>query len=200
MILNKKDWIGNKHSTFVTLGASSHSKNEREINDFYATEPKAIKLLFDEEDFRGKPIWEPACGAGHLSKEIEKYEKCISQDLINRGYGQSGVDFLKQEVMWDGHIITNPPYKYAQEFVEQAISLIQSGNKVAMFLRLQFLEGKKRKKLFLKFPPKKVFVASGRLRCCINGDFSNQNGSAAAYAWFVWEKGYTGETIIKWIN
>lgn len=24
-------------------------------------------------------------------------------------------------------------------------------------------------------------------------------GSAVSYAWFVWQKGYKGDTIIKWI-
>lgn len=25
-------------------------------------------------------------------------------------------------------------------------------------------------------------------------------GSAVAYAWYVWQKGYKGNTIVKWIN
>ena len=40
-----KDWIGNKKSTFVTLGASNHTEKEREKNDFYATQPEAIDKL-----------------------------------------------------------------------------------------------------------------------------------------------------------
>ena len=72
-----------------------------------------------------------------------------------------------------------------------------------MFLKLQFLEGKARRALFEKYPPKCVYVASGRLLCAKNGDFEKMKsggGSAVAYAWFVWQKGYTGETVIRWIN
>lgn len=42
--------------------------------------------------------------------------------------------------MWDGDILTNPPYKYAKEFIEHAMTIIPDGRKVFMFLKLQFLE------------------------------------------------------------
>lgn len=69
-----------------------------------------------------------------------------------------------------------------------------------MFLKLTFLEGKNRRKMFDILPPKIVYVCSGRFECCRNGDFENRQGSAIAYAWFVWEKGFTGEPVIRWIN
>jgi len=59
-----------------------------------------------------------------------------------------------------GDIITNPPYKYELEFVEHALKIISKGNKVAMFLKLQFLEGKKRKRLFVTNPSKVLYVSS----------------------------------------
>ena len=58
----------------------------------------------------------------------------------------------------------------------------------------------KRKKLFLEQPPKIVYVSSGRLKCAKNGDFEKYGSSAQAYAWYVWEKGFKGNTTIKWIN
>ncbi len=85
--------------------------------------------------------------------------------------------------------------------MEKSLSIIPIGKKVAMFLKLQFLEGKKRKKMFLANPPKVVYVSSSRLNCAKNGDFETyKQNSAIAYAWFVWEKGFKGDTIIKWIN
>lgn len=80
------------------------------------------------------------------------------------------------------------------------MDIIPEGHKVAMFLRLLFLEGKSRKVFFEKNPPKVIYVASGRLNCAKNGDFERYPSSAVAYAWFVFEKGYTGDTVIKWIN
>ena len=198
-----KDWTGNKNSIFKTLGASNHTDKERQKHDYYATEPKAIELLLEVEEFSDR-IWECACGEGHLSKVlVERGYNVRSTDLIDRGYGEGGVDFLTQSEPFDGDIITNPPYKYATEFVYKALELIPEGRKVAMFLKLQFLEGKKRKELFLKHPPKVIYVSSSRLLCAKNGEFEQMRaagGSAVAYAWFVWVKGFKGDTIVKWIN
>lgn len=192
-----------EHSVFVTLGASNHSKSEREQNDYYATDPIALELLLDIENFSTN-IWECACGEGHLSKVLQdKGFNVVSTDLIDRGYGVGGVDFLSSQEKFDGDIITNPPYKYAVEFVEQAINSITDGHKVAMFLKLQFLEGKSRRLLFEKYPPRTIYVSTSRISCCKNGDFSieqRKNNSAQAYAWFIWEKPYAGETTVKWFN
>ena len=90
-----KDWTGNCNSIFATLGASNHSEESRELNDFYATEPKAVELLLQREKF-SSAIWEPACGQGHISKILLAHGyTVISSDLVNRGYGYTGIDFLK---------------------------------------------------------------------------------------------------------
>lgn len=150
-----KDWTGNSRSAHATLGARNYAQNERETNDYYATEPKALELLLQEETF-DKNIWECACGEGHLSKVLKAHgHKVFSTDLIDRGYGIGGIDFLQWESQFQGDIITNPPYKYALEFVEKALEVIPDGHKVAMFLKLQFLEGKARRKFFEKAPPER---------------------------------------------
>ena len=200
---NAKDWIGNKNSIFKTLGASNHTHKERQKHDFYATEPKAMDLLLEVEEFN-KNVWECAVGEGHLAERLIAHGYNVrSTDLIDRGYGQGCVDFLKQTEMFDGDIITNPPYRYAADFIYKALELIPKGNKVAMFLKIQFLEGKRRKKLFTTYPPKVVYVSSSRLLCAKNAEFERMRksgGSAVAYAWYVWVKGYKGDTVVKWIN
>jgi len=199
-----KDWTGNGNSIYKTLGASNHTEEERENDDFYATDPVAAELLLELEQFHSN-IWECACGEGHLSKVFEEHGHTVkSTDLIERGYGEGGIDFLNiTDYVFDGDIITNPPYKYATDFIYKAIELIPDGHKVAMFLKIQFLEGKNRKKLFQKYPPKTVYVSSSRLLCAKNADFVGMKaggGSAVAYAWYVWEKGYKGPTELKWFN
>lgn len=193
-----KDWTGNTRSAFSTLGARTYANEEREANDYYATEPKATELLLNEVQF-AHDILEPACGEGHMSKVLEAHGYNVSSyDLIDRGYGQQA-DFMQIE-KWGGDIITNPPYKYAKEFVLHALEIISDGNKVAMFLKIQFLETKSRRELFEKYPPKTVYVASGRLACAKNGEFGSHSPRAMCYAWYVWEKGYHGDTVLKWIN
>jgi len=188
-------------NTFLTLGASNHTKKERQKEDYYATEPKALELLLELEKFNNN-VWECACGEGYLSRVLKKAGyNGRNSDIVDRGYGEvyNFLDITNQA--WNGDIITNPPYKYAQEFIEKALFIIPTGNKVAMFLKIQFLESKRRKELFRADPPKIIYVASSRLNCAMNGDFIKySHNSAVAYAWFIWEKGFKGDPIIKWFN
>ena len=200
-----KDWTGNTKSTWAALAASNHSDSERETNDYYATDPKALDKFLQKANEDGlqlnEPLWECACGEGHLSRCLEKHGyKVISSDLIDRGFGKTNVDFLKTEFLWGGDIITNPPYKYAQEFVEHALKLAENGKQIIMFLKIQFLEGKKRAKLFKQKNLKFVYVHSERQICAINGDFGKIKSSASCYCWFVWQKGYVGEPKVRWIT
>lgn len=194
-----KDWTGNKASVFKTIGTAS-ADHDRQREDYYATEPAATEWLCRLEQF-GADVWEPACGEGHMSRVLEQHGYRVrSTDIVDRGYGEQ-YDFLSiDNQQWAGDIITNPPYRYAQEFVERALLIIPEGRKVAMFLKLTFLEGKSRRELFRNTPPHTVWVSSSRLKCAMNGDFDSFDGSATAYAWFVWTKGYHGDTVIRWFN
>lgn len=146
----KKDWVGNGNSIYKTLGASNHTDDEREQNDYYATDPIAIDLLLQEETFN-KNIWECACGEGYMSERLKDNGFDVySADLIDRGYQDELLDFLNSDVSFNGDIITNPPYKYAQNFIEKSLDSINEGNKVAMFLKLTFLESKKKEKNYLR--------------------------------------------------
>lgn len=200
-----KDWTGNSKSIYTVLGASNHSEVEREKDDYYATDPKALEIFLNRIDEDGvrlhKNIWECACGEGHLSEVLKnRGYKVWSTDLIDRGYGSGNTDFLKSiPDSWCGDILTNPPYKYAKEFVEKALEVTRIGAYTVMFLKIQFLEGQGRRKLFKKHPPKYVYVNSVRQTCYLNGDMSKKLSSAACYCWFVWEKGFIGEPIIRWI-
>jgi hypothetical protein len=197
----KKDWKGDTNSVFKSIGASNHSEEDRHREDFYATEPLALELLLKMEKF-SENVWEPACGMGHMSNILSKHGYNVkSSDLFDRGFGEVGVDFLGiDNLEWNGDIITNPPYLAAKEFIEKSLQITQKGNKVAMFLKLTFMEGKSRKHLFTTFPPKVIYISSSRLLCAKNGEFDKTDSSAVAYAWYIWEKGYKGDTIVKWFN
>lgn len=199
-----KDWTGNATAIYVTHGASNHSKEERAELDYYATDPSAVEELLKVEEFFHY-ILEPACGGCHISKVlIDKGYDVLSSDIVGRDSElQTKIqDFFDISAVPrnDRDIITNPPYKYAKEFVEHALDISQESVKVAMFLKLTFLEGAKRKELFEKYPPKKIYVFRNRIDCWKNGVKPEKPSKAVCYAWFVWEKGFTGDPIIKWIN
>ena len=187
---------------FKTIGSSNHTPDERAAHDYYATDPQAVEMLLALETF-SPLIWEPACGEGHISKVLQAHgHDVISTDLIYRGFGDSEpMDFLTETFPdFEGDIITNPPYSVGLEFVKRALETIRPGGKVAMFLKVQFLEGKRRGEFFAKTPPRTVYISRSRLACYKNGDMTTNPESAIAYAWYVWEKGFTGDPVIKWFN
>lgn len=193
-----KDWNGNTRAIFTTNGARNFAAEEREEHDFYATDPIAAEKLLELEQF-APHIWEPACGQGHLAEVFKRHGyDVLATDLINRGYGVGGVDFFKCDTQFDGDIITNPPHKYAKEFVEHALELIPPHHKVAMFLKLTFLEGKGRQELFQRKELKTLYVSSARLACAKNAEFDKYSGTAVAYGWYVFEREYNGDPVIKW--
>ncbi len=201
-----KDWKGNTNSIYKIIAASNHSEDERQENDYYATDPIVIDKLLQRENPSHR-IWECASGENHLANRLKEFGyDVITSDIVER---RSKIDYIVDFLQVDNKyscdfdILTNPPYKFAKEFVLKALSLLKKGQKIFMFLKLTFLEGKSRlKDLFSKYPPKKVYVFSERVLCAKNGDFEkvkDGGGSAVAYAWYVWEKGWNGETKVDWL-
>lgn len=186
-----------------TRGIGGNHNNNREVNDYYATPPRAIDDLVGKIKLNPN-IWEVAYGGGHLSNRLTSLGYTVrSTDLVDRGYehfdGQ--LDFINSDVQkFSGDIVTNPPYKLAGEFVEQALNSVNYGNKVCMFLKIQFLEGQRRfERLYSKGGLKNVLVYSKRISTARNADFEKYKTTAMCHAWFVWEKGYKGLPTIDWV-
>ena len=204
--VKRKDWVGNSKAVFVTNGDSSHSKEDRAEWDYYSTDPRAVELLLELETFASN-IWECAAGEHHIAnvlREAGHDVKC--SDIIDRTGDTEIIDFLEYEGKFKGDIVSNPPYDKAMEFCEKAIKTVTDGHKVAMFLKLTFLEGQGRREFFKKYPPKRIWVSSARLGCAKNGEFKRDKkgnikaDSAVAYCWYVWEAGWHGNPEIHWFN
>lgn len=173
-------------------------KGNRQRDDFYPTPPVSTEALLRVEQFVGD-VWEPACGDGAISKVLEAHGYNVtSSDLVDRGFGQPGVDFLLDFRTTADNIITNPPFKLAREFVEHALT--RSKRKVAMLFRLAWLEGKERKKLFQRTPLARVWVHSERVPMLRNGDqMMAGGGGMIAFAWFVWDREHKGPPTLGWL-
>jgi hypothetical protein len=164
--------------------------------DFFPTPEWATYALIDNEKFEG-PIWEPACGDGQMVRILETTGCPVeATDLFDRGYGEPGVDFLKTERLVD-NIVTNPPYNAAEGFVQAGLA--QSRRKMALLLRLAFLEGGNRQRtIFSKTPPARVWVFSERITFYPAGAVRAGSGTTA-YAWFVWDKEAENKsTELRW--
>lgn len=213
----------NKHFTARTITterklsggniAGGNSRFGRVENDYYATPPSATKMFLDNHKLmigEGGKILEPSCGEGHMSEVIaERFPNSVvvSKDIVDREYiNFNGVeDFLESsdEEKYD-LIMTNPPFNKAKEFVEKGVRKLNEGGSLVLFLKIQFLESEKRKRLFEEYPPKYVYVHSKRVNPWRNGKSVNPEtgkkwASTMAFAWFVWEEGFTSEPVIRWL-
>ena len=190
--------------------AGGNPENGRVENDYYATNPKAVEMLLTNYTFDAATILEPCVGGGHIANAINNFfanQRVITGlDLVDRGYPNTIVqDFLTWETdrKFEG-IITNPPFSLAQEFIEKGMGLLTDNGQMAMFLKIQFLEGAKRKEFFEKYPPKYIYVFRNRMATWNNGNEVDPNtgkrwATTMCHAWFIWEKGSKTEPIIRWL-
>lgn len=193
--------MGTTMKAALMLGVNPNAK--REEHDFYATNPKAMEIAmpFLEKAGLSKDVWECACGQGHLSRVLTAHGyNVVSTDAVDRGFG-SVQDFLTVEGTnkYSCDIVTNPPFKFAEQFVKKGMDLITYGHKVCLFLKVQFLESKSRYELFKNYPLKELLVYSERQQCAKDAAFEKYTATTQCYCWFIFEKGYTGKPTIDWI-
>jgi hypothetical protein len=202
-----KDWTGNNASIWKTLGASNHTDKERQKEDFYATDRIAIDKLAKAFVIPHN-VYEPCCGAGDLSKRLEQLgHNVVSTDLVDRGYGEGGVDFLLvNEMPFDGMdccILTNPPFKYATEMVEHALQILPYGCPCIFLMKTTALEGKSRyERLYRSGYLQAIYQFTERLLFAKNVDFEGMikgGGIAVAYAFFVFTAKRCDAPLIHWI-
>lgn len=190
--------------------AGGNPENGRVENDYYATNPKAVEMLLTNYPFDASTILEPCVGEGHIANAINNFfvnkREITGIDLVDRGYPNTIVaDFLTYETnkKWEG-IISNPPYSLAMEFIEKGMELLEDNGQMAMFLKIQFLEGAKRKEFFEKYPPKYIYVFRNRMATWNNGQpvdpkTGKKWATTMCHAWFIWEKGSKTEPVIRWL-
>jgi hypothetical protein len=175
--------------------------------NFYPTPPEATRALLSVETFDG-PIWEPACGKGHIAKVLEQYgHKVIATDLNDWGYGRPHVDFLEDNCPPDTrnacHIITNPPYGkgLADAFVKKALAITErTSGKVAMLLNLASLAHEGRTAEWQKNPPARLYAIDGVV-CWPDTDRQPpKHFTAHRYVWAVWEHGHRGPSSFWWLS
>lgn len=165
--------------------------------DYFPTPKWATFALIDNEKFESD-IWECACGDGAMSKVLEETgAEIYSSDLYSRPYGDSGRDFLTTSRRAT-NIVTNPPYNSAEGFVKAGLE--KADKKLALLLRLAFLEGSNRNRtIFTVSPPSRIWVFSERITFYPAGMKAAGSGTTA-YAWFVWDKDAPKSTELKWLK
>lgn len=173
----------------------------RATKDYYATHPSVTLDLLQVEKFNVK-ILEPCCGGGFMAEAIKTagYEVYAS-DVVDRGYGTQA-DFLTSDFEHDVFdIITNPPYQDTLLFIQKAIDMCKE--KVAILMPLRYLSSQERHQFYVAHPPARVYCYVNRINIAKNGRFDLYDDAGAnkeIYAWYIWEKDYTGITELKWLE
>lgn len=179
-------------------------RRARNIADnFYPTPPEATRALLSVEAFDG-PIWEPACGEGHIARVLEAAGlDVVATDLNDRGFGTVGVDFLRQSAMRAMHIVTNPPYGagLADAFIEKSMEFTaETGGKVAMLLNLNSLCHHTRTEWWRAHPPARIYAIDSVV-CWSEPDRAPPRHFAAnRYYWAVWTPEHVGPSAFWWLS
>lgn len=193
-------------------GLASGTGNKRDLlanrgDDLYQSPPEAVEALCRIENLPER-IWEPACGPGAIVKVLrERGRDVLATDLVDYQspyQDASGVDFLipgiAESYAGDGSrvIVTNPPFKNAHLFVARALTMAPT---VYMLLRLAFLESEKRRDIIDNSGLRTVHVFRKRLPMMHREGWEGRKAnSGMAFAWFVWERGYTGPTHLRRVS
>lgn len=170
--------------------------------DLYPTPPAYTRAFLEHEPISGD-VWEPACGFGHMSEVLKDFcdGGLRSSDLYDHGYGEINIDFLSYNGPQVDNIITNPPYKCANDFVYQGLKLARK--KLCLLVKTSFLEGIDRyERIYKIFPPTRVYQYSYRLTFYPNTiEFGKKERGTMAFAWFVWDMQVPrGKTELLWIT
>lgn len=163
--------------------------------DDFPTPPWATRALMQyvlrDSDLSGLTCLEPACGRGYMSRPLLEKFRCVeSSDLIDYGFGEVR-NFLTYPYLAGSHdwVITNPPFKLAQEFIERAMSVANDG--VAILARTVFLESVGRYDALFRRNPPTYFAQFTERVPMVKGRVDRKASTATGYAWFVWKKDQT---------
>jgi hypothetical protein len=186
----------------MTSGLKAKAAPSERGDDLYETPAVAVVALLQRE-MLPSVVWEPACGPGAIVGVLRASGHTVIATDLNDWRcpdSESGRDFLLEQRAPDGCgcIITNPPYKLAQEFVLKARELAP---KVVMLLRLGFLESERRRNILESGDLARVFVFRNRLPMMHRFGWAGPRASSAtAYAWFVWDRAHSGPLVLDRIS
>lgn len=181
------------------LGLGGTRGFSREEHDLYPTERPIAETLVRAERFDGG-AWECACGLGDLSRVlIAAGVDTVSTDLVARGYGRGGVDFLKTTGLRKPNVVTNPPFKLWLDFAMHALRL--GATKVALLGRLLTVEDwQGRAEFFRQTRLSRIVVAGRGTKMRAHGSRDKGFKGTIAYAWYVWDRlaRWHGGPILHW--
>ena len=180
-----------------------HAHAERG-HDLYETPSVAVEALLRVLALPRGTIWEPACGRGAIANVLRAHgHRVICTDLVDYGADSTaiyGVDFLRTtELLADvGSILTNPPFKIINKFIDHALRLCPQ-------VIILCAPGGVGIGTTVVGPGRTWAKTSAHLPHALpmmhrDGWKGRKANSGMAFAWFVWERGYSGNPIAQRIS
>jgi len=172
--------------------------------DNFPTPPWATRALIehiirDKTVLRSQTVLEPACGEGHMAKVLTEYFGSVkASDVYPYGYGEVA-DFVSApyQVSQFDWVITNPPFRLAEDFIVKGLSLARVG--VAILARTVFIESVGRYERIFKDNPPSVFAQFTERVPMVKGRLDRKASTATGYAWLVWDKTSRYKASLGWI-
>src|SRR5262249_30435162 len=170
-------------------------------DDLYETPPVAVAALLRCEHLPHR-LWEPACGRGAIVRPLRAAgHEVLASDLVDYGdpthfYRR---DFLMEKLPsgCEG-IVTNPPYKLAEQFAAHAIAICPL---VIMLMRLAFYESERRCDVLENCGLARIHCFRKRLPMMHRAGWEGRKAnSGMAFCWMVWDRSHSGPTIIDRIS
>jgi hypothetical protein len=183
----------------IPRGNPRSSGYDRHTDDWYVEPARAICALLDVETFSGA-IWDPACGGGNIPEACKaRGYQTFATDLVDRGYGEGGVDFLATD--WQNappNVVSNPPFGIAVQFVRRALTF--ATGKVCVLQRTTWLEGERRyQELFARGTLARLWQFRSRISMPPGDAAVKAQGGAVAFAWYVFQRDHRGAPTIGWL-
>ena len=176
---------------------------EREKDDFYPTPPEPTRAFLHAEIDRLRDfpcVWEPAAGDGAMVREMESVGLTVrASDLVDRGCGADIRSFYDFPVASCGAIVTNPPFqecgwgKGKARWLYHAIDTL-GVEYMALLMNWSFPGAGGLAPFWAKFPPARVYLMRWKV------DFTGQGAPPMLNGWFVWDKLWDGETVLRMLD
>lgn len=176
---------------------------EREKDDFYPTPPEPTRAFLHAEIDRLRDfdtIWEPAAGDGAMVREMEALGLTVrASDLIDRGCDADIRSFYDFPIAPSPAIVTNPPFAECgwgngkARWLKHALDTL-GVEYMALLMNWSWPGAGGLAPFYAMHPPARVYLMRWKI------DFTGQGAPPMLNGWFVWDREWKGETVLRMLD
>lgn len=176
---------------------------EREKDDFYPTPPEPTRAFLHAEIDQLRSygtIWEPAAGDGAMVREMQSVGlTVVASDMVDRGCGADIQSFYDYDTAPATAIVTNPPFQECgwgngkARWLYHALDALDV-DYMALLMNWSFPGAGGLAPFWAKYPPARVYLMRWKI------DFTGQGAPPMLNGWFVWERRWKGETVLRMLD